>query len=324
MKVFITGVTGYVGHELALFIARKGIEVNTLVRDSESSKTPKHGKIRTFIGDLCDRDSIDGAMKGCDYVFHVAAYTDLRCGKIDPFYKTNVDGTRNVLEAAVTAKVKKVIYTSTLSVFGPALYKVPITETQPRLESFKNDYELTKKMAEELVLEFSGTGLSACILNISRIYGPGLETFSNGINGLIKKFRKNRFFLTPSKLETQANYVFIEDVLDAHFRAIENAQNGERYIIGGENANYFRLFGLIKNIAKSNIKVIKVNYKVFTSLVEIYTRIGRFLNLRLRITSVVLESLFTHRSASSVKAQSQLGYQITPLKIGLEQTITQL
>jgi nucleoside-diphosphate-sugar epimerase len=324
MKAFITGATGYIGHELAMYFAKKGNTVHALIRDPNSQRVPIHPNINIFKGNICDQDSISEAIKGCDYVIHSAAFTDLRCSRIDCYYKTNVQGTRNVLELALKNNIKKFILTSTLSVLGPALYHVPITETQPRLHSFKNAYELTKKMAEELVLEFSGKGLHCSILNISRVYGPGLDTFSNGVNRAVKKIIKNRLLIVPTRLNIEANYVYISDVVRAHYNAIEYAENGENYIIGGENADYNRLFSLTKNITKSDIIIAKIDYKLMKTIINLYSSFCSLFKVPSPITSKILDSLFTHRSASSEKAVFKLRHQITPLKIGLERTIHHL
>jgi len=190
MKVFLTGATGYIGHQLAIKLANQNYKVNALVRDINSDKIPKHKNITIYKGNICDYKTIQRAIANCDYVFHTAAYTNLKCDKIDNFYNTNVVGTSNVLKASLAENVKKVIYTSTLSVFGPSLYHVPITEDQPRITSYSNDYELTKAMSEEVVLDYVKKGLSCIILNVTRVYGPGLITFSNDVNKIISKIMK--------------------------------------------------------------------------------------------------------------------------------------
>ena len=167
MKVFITGATGYIGHQLTRSLSNQNHEISILVRDPLSERIPKTKNITIHQGDLCDYDSIYKAMNGCDYVFHAAAFTDLKCTTVNKFYDTNVVGTENILKSAINLNIKKLIYTSTLSVFGPALYHVPLTEKQPRLNSINNDYELTKTMSEELVKAYVNKGLSCCILNVS-------------------------------------------------------------------------------------------------------------------------------------------------------------
>lgn len=324
MKVFLTGATGYVGHQLAKKLASEHFEVHTLVRDLDSAKVPKHKNIIAYQGDLCNYESILKAMEGCTYVFHMAAYTNLKCMNIDNFYKVNVVGTQNVLKAALHYQVEKVIFTSTLAVFGPSFKQVPITELQPRLASYANDYELTKSMSEEVVMNYVKKGLNCVVLNLSSVYGPGLNTFSNSLSKLILKIYKNDVLIVPSKLNIISNYVFIDDVISAHILALQSGKSGEQYIIGGENVNYQELFNKIITLTKSRIRIIKVNYGLVKYTVLALSYLSRILGVGFVLTPKVLDSLFINRSASSKKAITNLKYKITPFSSGLNKSLNVL
>ncbi|MCO4823056.1 MAG: NAD-dependent epimerase/dehydratase family protein [Flavobacteriaceae bacterium] len=324
MNVLITGSTGYIGHQLALELALKGYQVHALVRNLKSEAIPKHKNIQLFEGDICDLKSVLCAMKNCQMVFHTAAYTNLKCNKIDSFYSVNVDGTKNMLEAALQHKISRFIYTSTLSVYGPSYKNVSITESQPRLASYMNDYELTKSMSEDVVSSYEQKGLPCVILNVSRVYGPGLKTYSNGVNKLILSMIKNDFLFVPSRLNSIANYVFIKDVVNAHISAMDNGISGEKYIIGGENLSYSKLFNIIKHITKSRIKIVKIHFSFLKACFSIINGCKRILGQPLSMTSNVLDSLFTNRRSSSEKAISSLNYTVTSIESGLIQTINYL
>lgn len=321
MKIFLTGATGYVGHQLALKLATEDYVVHALIRDINSLKIPKHKNIIVFEGDLCDFESILEAMEGCTYVIHTAAYTNLKCKSIANFYNGNVVGTENVLKAALYHQIKKVIYTSTLSVFGPSYKEVPITESQPRLASYSNDYELTKSMSEEVVLDYAKKGLHCTILNLSRVYGPGLDTYSNGVNKVITMISKKDVLLVPSRLNVISNYVFIDDVINAHLLAIQSGLSGEQYIIGGENVSYQQLFTNIKTHTESKIRILQINYALVKMGILLMADINALFKFDFALTPKVLDSLFTNRSASSEKAIAHLNYKITPFTIGLYKTI---
>ncbi|MFD2726844.1 NAD-dependent epimerase/dehydratase family protein [Hyunsoonleella rubra] len=324
MKVLLTGATGYIGRQLALALAERNIQVNALVRDLHSLKVPKHENFFLFKGDICDYASIENAIKECSYVMHTAAYTNLKCRNIDNFYNTNVIGTENLLKAAWKHQVKKVVYTSTLSVYGPSYNQIPITETQPRITSYANDYELTKSMSEEIVRQYSKKGLSSVILNVSKVYGPGLGTYSNGVNRLISMIAKKDFLLVPNRLKSTSNYVFINDVVHAHLLAMESDVNYGRYIIGGENISYKQLFSLIKTLTQSKIKILQVNYAMVKAFFSIASIFQNLLRVAPSITPKVLDSLFVNRISSSLKAQKELNYKITPLHFGLKKTVEYL
>ena len=324
MKVFISGATGYIGHQLAMTLASKNVKVHALVRNLNSHKVPVHKNIIAFKGNLCDIRTIAKAMESCDFVFHTAAYTNLKCKRIDNFYETNVIGTENILKVALKAKVKKVIYTSTLSVFGPSYKNNPITESQPRITSYANDYELTKHMSEGYVKQYMEKGLDCVILNISKVYGPGLNTYSNGVNKLITMFIKNDFLVVPNKLEATSNYVYIKDVVNAHVLAMESDIKNQQYIIGGVNLSYKKLFSNLKKTTGSKIKIITLNYNLVKFYFSIIGFIGSLSRSMSSVTPKVLDTLFLNRIATSLKAEKQLNYHSTSLTAGLKETIEHL
>ena len=320
MKIFTTGITGYLGSKLAISLAKEGHIVQALVRDLNSASLPKHEHIIPFKGDLQNKDSIHRAMSGCSIVLHLAGYTNIRCKKVDPFYNVNVTGTSNVLKAAKELKVKKFIYTSSVSVFGASFPGTLITENQPRMFSYESDYELTKAMAENLVKEYHQKGLPGIILNLSRIYGPGIDCYSNGINKLFNIILKNKFLLVPSKTKAIANYVYIDDVVKAIKLALVHTHGGEQYIIGGENATYERLFHLMFAKAGIQKKVFNINYGFLKELCGIISIFSLFKKYDPSLCPRILDFLFTDRAASSKKAQKELGYRYTSLEEGLGYT----
>lgn len=321
MKVFLTGATGYIGNRLALQLAESNYEVHALVRDLSSENIPVHPNIKLFKGNLNDLDSIEKAIVSCDYAFHTAAFTRLTCTEVEEFYNVNVQGTANVLNAAKKYGIQKFIFTSSVSVFGPSQPNSVIVENHPRMSSYANDYELTKTMAENLVLDYNKKGLPGIILNVSRVYGPGRTGFSNGVNRFISMLLKQKTVFVPSKLHIASNYVYIDDVIEAHILALQNGQAGEKYIVGGENASYEKLFTTISECNQTKIPVVKINYTVLKTGLFLKVLIDKLLFKEPSLTPKLLDYLFTNRSVSSQKAVSQLGYEITPLETGVERTL---
>jgi nucleoside-diphosphate-sugar epimerase len=179
-------------------------------------------------------------------------------------------------------------------------------------------------MSEEVVSEYVKKGLSCTILSLTRVYGPGLKTYSSGVNSLISKIMNDKVLFVPSKLNVEANYVFIDDVLNAELLALEKGKSGEKYIIGGENSDYLNLFNNIKKISKSKVSIFQINYDIVKNAIAFINNLNLIFGKSFVLTPKVLDSLFTNRSASSQKAISSLNYKSTPLKTGLEQTINHL
>jgi len=324
MKVLLTGATSYVGHHLALKLASENFLVCALVKNPDSNDIPMHKNIVVLQGDICDYASVEKGMKGCNYVFHTEEYSNLKNKRIDDFLKYNVIGTENILKASLQYNIKRVIYTSTLSVFGPSYKEVPITENQPRLITFANDFELTKTMSEESVLKYTKMGLSCTILNISTVYGPPINSLSNALNLRIKKIVKASIKIVPSQHDSITNYVFIDDVVNANILALNTSNKYERYIIGGENLSNVIFYETIKDFAKSKVKIIKINhafFKMYFKCIDFFNNLfGSSTGIYLKVTDLN----FMNSLCSSNKAVEELGHKITPITIGLEQTINSL
>jgi nucleoside-diphosphate-sugar epimerase len=127
MKLLITGSTGYIGHKLALAAAAKGYDVHVLLRNCNAPNRPVHPAIHYFNGDITQPDTIQPAIQGCDAVLHAAALAQLWNKDRKLFYKVNVEGTKNMLQAAQDGNVKKFVFTSTAAVLGPSR-KHPVCE----------------------------------------------------------------------------------------------------------------------------------------------------------------------------------------------------
>ncbi len=322
MKIFITGATGYIGNLLALKLANSGDIVHALVRNPNEAKNLDHPNIKLFKGDVNDIDSVKNAMNGCEQVFHLAAFARLWAKPSDIFYKINVEGTRNVLEATVEKNISNLVYTSSTAVFGNSLNQ-PLSENDPRTIGFNNDYDLSKCMAEKLVKEYAAKGLHALIVNPSRVYGPGNETFSNPFTRLLKAMMKGKIIPVPKCPEVIANYSYVHDVVEGHILAMKYGKAGERYILGGENISYRRLFQTVREIipGRNAIAIPKIILKIAAAM-----QLLRFYITKKQpaFTPSAINRYYTNSAFSCQKAIEELNYKITPFKKGMFDTIHHL
>ena len=323
MKLFITGATGYIGHLIAREAISRGYIVHALVRNPASAFFPKHEKITPFIGDITDKASIERAMTGCDKVIHSAAVTKFVDKDPSIFYRVNVGGTRNVLEVALSLKVKRFVFTSTGAVLGPS-GKYPVTESDPRVAAFENDYEISKHWAEQLVKEYSRKGLYSVIVAAPRVYGPGPETTGNPINKLIQKIMAMRTGFMPSCADVVANYAFVDDVVKGHFMAMDKGLGGEKYILGGENISYEQFFDTISDCSDNKIKIIRIPVKLLKVWSVLHSLSYKIRGRSTQISPKIISRLTQNRALSCEKANKQLGYSITPFTEGIQKTIQYL
>jgi len=320
MKVFITGATGYIGQKLIEAAIDKGFFVHALVRDDSANQLLQHERIHYFKGDITNYDSVLKSMQGCDSVIHAAGITQLWHHDRTIFYRVNVGGTKNILEAACFHNVKRFVYTSTCGVLGPS-YAGPVAEEDPRITPFENDYEISKHCAEELVKEYLRRGLFAVIVALPRVYGPGLLTNGNPISKLIGNTIKRGIGFVPDAKEVVGNYAFIDDVIEGHFLALQKGLGGEKYNLGGENHSYKEFFDNVIKLSPRKIHLItipKFLLKIAGNLIYIKSLIT---NTHNHLTPKTVDRLYQNRAVSCDKAIRQLGYRITPFENGIQQTI---
>jgi len=323
MKILITGASGYIGHKLAMEAARRNYTVHILVRDLQSPLLPTHPNIIKFKGDITDKESVMAAMMNCDKVIHAAAIAKLSAKDNTIFYSVNVEGTRNMLDAALALGVKKFVFTSSGAVIGPS-GKYPMSENDPRIAAFENDYEISKHWAEELVKEYCRRGLFAIIVVAPRVYGPGHDCNGNTMNVLLKNILSIRLAFVPSYDKVVANYAFVDDVVTGHFLAMDKGLGGEKYILGGENLSYRSFFQIIKQNTGKKIGLIRIPKLLLKIFSFFYMSICAVLGKETHISPKVVDRLAQDRALSSDKAIRQLGYSITPFSVGIQKTILHL
>ncbi|HSB91985.1 MAG TPA: NAD-dependent epimerase/dehydratase family protein [Flavitalea sp.] len=320
MKTLITGASGYLGNQLAHALADSGSEVVALVRSDAAKALLQHPNITIFPGDVVDRGSLTRAMKGCSQVYHMAAKVGAWGKDVSSFYRVNVEGTGNVLESALETGIEKVVFTSTSGVIGPS-DNGPLTENSPRTVDFNIDYDLSKKKAEDVVLQYTDK-LKAVIVNPVKIYGPGKVSHSLSANAIIDSFLKNKVALIPGPGTYKVCFAFIDDVVNGHIQAMQHGRSGERYILGGVNISYYDFFDKIRQISGGKGRIVKMPKSVIKTWAAMQELNHRLFGLPVRFTVKSVELLFSNYIFSSHKAINDLGYSITPLDEAVSKTIS--
>jgi len=323
MKIMITGATGYIGHKLALEAAKRNYTVHILVRDLQSKFLPKHPNIIPFKGDITDKESVLQAMRGCREVIHSAAITNLWEKDRNLFYKVNVEGTRNVLEAALETDIKKLVYTSTGAVIGPS-DKFPMCESDPRITAFENDYEISKYWAEELVKEYGHKGLFTVIVTVPKVYGPSIFAHGNFFERFLQKIVSMNLAFIPSCGEVLSNYGFIDDIVTGHFLALKKGLSREKYILGGENISYTTFFNTIKSHSGKKIRLIRIPKFLILTWSFLHMLLFRLIGKHTNISPKTVHRFARNSALNCNKAKRQLGYTITPFAEGIQKTFLHL
>jgi farnesol dehydrogenase len=321
MKIFITGATGYVGNNLANRLAYEGHSLHALCRSASKNLLLDHPNIKIFEGDITEIASIENAMKDCEQVYHLAAYA--RVWAKDPFlyYKLNVEGTKNVLDAAIKLGVKNVVYTSTAGVLGPSKDK-PVEEDDKRYGNVLNKYEATKTQAEDLIREYvKQYNIRIVILNPPRIYGPGIESESNVVTKLVKLYLQGKWKIMPGDGKRTGSYVHVDDVVNGHILAMKKGRSGERYILSGENASYKNFFEVLAEVSGKKVRLYKLPVSIMMIAGYWILFFSKLTGRPPLLTPEWIKKYLYDWELSCKKAQEELGYTYRPLKVGLKQTV---
>ncbi|UCC87445.1 MAG: SDR family oxidoreductase [Anaerolineales bacterium] len=235
MKVLVTGATGFVGSNVAAALAARGDHVRVLRRTTSRLDALEGVPVEYVVGDILGPDSLATAMQDCQVVFHVAATAQYwRMGK-ETVYRVNVEGTRNVLQAALDTGVQRVVHTSSVAALGYPAHGTLIDESQvfpPELNWWP--YGHSKHLAELEVHKAVAQGLPAVIVNPTIIIGPRDLNFVSG--SLIRASVKGQLRVVPPG---GSNVVHVDDVIAGHLAAAERGRVGERYILGAENLSHW-------------------------------------------------------------------------------------
>jgi dihydroflavonol-4-reductase len=239
MNCFVTGASGFVGANLVHELIGRGHRVKVLLRPNSDTRGIAGLEVERVPGDVSDREVLTQSMRGCDWCFHVAASYHLWLRDYAPMYAANVDGTRNVIEAAASAGCSRIVYTSTVGCIGlPKEIKgrvEPTDETAPVSEAqMSNHYKRSKWRAEVVARELAAKGLPVVIVNPSAPIGPR-DVKPTPTGQVIVDFLNRKM---PAYLDTGLNWVHVHDVAIGHILAAERGRIGERYILGNADGNW--------------------------------------------------------------------------------------
>jgi dihydroflavonol-4-reductase len=261
MNCFVTGASGFLGANLVHELNARGHRVKALLRPGSDRRGLHGADYEPVTGDVGNRALLREAMRGCAWCFHVAASYHLWLRDYAPMYAANVEGTRNVLEAAGAAGCERIVYTSTVGCIGlpRAVGGVwePTDETTPVSEAqMSNHYKRSKWRAEVVAREGAAKGLPVVIVNPSAPVGPR-DVKPTPTGQIIVDFLNRQM---PAYLDTGLNWVHVRDVAAGHILAAEKGRVGERYILGHAEGNWtmvqaFRVLEEVSGVPAPRMRV---------------------------------------------------------------------
>jgi len=318
MRAFLSGASGFVGGHIARALLEKGFEVRCLVRESSKLDNLSGLDVEVVHGDLTRADDVLRAVRGCDHVYHCAA--DYRLYVPDPpaMYASNVEGTRNVMQAAAGTGVQRVVYTSTVGALGVfADGRVSDESTPVRFADMVGHYKKSKFQAERVAEEWAAEGLSVVLVHPSAPVGD-LDVKPTATGQMIVDFLDGRM---SAYVETGLNLIDVRDVAAGHLLAAEHGQAGEKYILGNRNLTLKQILDLLSRITGLPSPRVKVPHWLPLTVSAVDTWLARPLG---RIPRVPLDAVRLSRKKmffSSEKAVRELGLPQTPVEEALERAV---
>lgn len=306
--ILVTGATGFVGNHVARALLKRGASVRVLARRTSSLTHLSDLKAEVEYGDLRDKKSLEKAVKGCEQVYHVAA--DYRFDAADPqdVFKSNVEGTCNLLEAAGQAGAKRIVYTSTVGCIGFTPGGDADEESPVSLDVMIGTYKRTKFIAEQAVFELAKKGLPVVIVNPTTPVGE-LDAKPTPTGEMILRFLRRQM---PAVVDTGLNLIDVRDCAEGHLLAAEKGRIGQRYILGCKNLTLLEICQILSALSGVPAPSQRIPYPVAYLAAWLNTK---YSILRGKTPAISLEGVRMAKKkmwVSCAKALNELGLKQTP------------
>lgn len=319
MTTLVTGATGFVGSALARLLLERGETVRALARPRSDRRNVEGLALELAEGDLADRASLERALRGVRTLYHVAADYRLWARRPEELYLHNVEGTRNLMLAALEQGVDRVVYTSSVATLGLNRDGTPADEETPvALADMIGDYKRSKFLAEQVVRELARErGLPVVIVNPSTPIGPR-DIKPTPTGQMVLDAALGRM---PAYVDTGLNIVHVDDVARGHVLACERGRLGERYVLGGENLALRDILGRIAALTGRRPPKVRLHQNVVMPIAvasEAWARLGGG-EPRVTVSGVRMSRKWMF--FRSDKARRELGYEFRAAQEALSDAV---
>ncbi|MCI0661610.1 MAG: NAD-dependent epimerase/dehydratase family protein [Acidobacteria bacterium] len=319
MQAFVTGATGFIGSNLVHELLVDGHRIRALVRAGSDQRNIAQLPVELVTGDLDNRQKLVDQIAGCDVIFHLAARYSLWASDSEEIYQANVSGTKNLLAAARTARVKRFIHTSSVAAIGVSPANTLGTEeTQTTLEELVSDYKKSKFLAEQAARNAVREGLDVVIVNPSTPIGP-CDVKPTPTGEIILRFLQDRM---PAYVHTGLNLIDVKDVARGHILAWRRGRIGERYILGHRNLTFKEMLEMLAAITGKSAPRFAIPH--FIPLAVAYLDemvLARYFGKTPQVSLFSVQMSQKAMYYDSSKAVRELGLPQSPIENALEKAV---
>lgn len=310
MSNLVTGANGFVGAAVVRALVARGEPVRALVRDGSNAVNLEGLDVEIVRGDITDAESMRRAAAGCTNVLHVAADYRLWAPDAASMYRTNIDGSVNVLESAAAAGAARMVYTSSVAVLGIHRDRTPADETSPvEFGDMIGPYKRSKFLAEQAVRQRADElGFPVVTVNPSTPIGPGdfrpTPTGRIIVDAALGKM--------PAYVDTGLNIVHVDDVATGHLLARDRGRPGERYILGGADMSLREILAMVASHTGRKPPSLRLPRTAVYPVAFVSEVMARVTGSEPRVTLDGLRMAKKHMYFSSRKAETELDYRARP------------
>ncbi len=315
----LTGATGFVGSWVASELLAEGFRVRCLIRPQSDRRNlpPESNDVEWFQGDLRDPSSLVKSLAGATHLFHVAADYRIWSPKPGEMIKTNVEGTRSLMEACLGFPLEKIVYCSSVAALGARKDEVPITEDMPvDTQSLIGEYKLSKYLSEKVALEYADR-LPVVVVNPSAPIG-GRDIKPTPTGRIVLDYMKGRM---KAYVHTGLNVVHVKDVARGHLLAARSGRVGEKYILANRNMLLEEVFAILETITGIPAPRVRIPKTALLPLAYVSEGMSRVTG---REPLVPLDGArMAHKMMfySGGKAVRELGLDLTPVEKAFEEAV---
>jgi dihydroflavonol-4-reductase len=320
VRIFLTGGTGFIGAHVARKLRERGDEVVALARSPEKGRPLRELGCEVVEGDLSDAAAIKRGMEGVDAVIHGAAIYKVGIPKSErpSMWKANVEGTEAVLDAAIEAGTPRIVYISTVNVFGNTGGEV-VDEDYERDEAdgFVSYYDETKYRSHQMAKERIAKGAPIVIVQPGGVYGPNDHS---EVGQMVEEASKGKLRMKAFP-DLGLNLVHVEDVADGVLLALDKGRLGEAYVLGGELSTMGDAVDKAADISgekRTKLTLPPLMAKLSAPLGPV---IGPLMGFPPNLKEAISASDGVTYLAKDDKARRELGYSPRDLDTGLKQTL---